>query len=129
MGLLKFLGKARLLGFPSIPPACPYTFCVKQTQALSDEQQRQIVTSRMALADVRKGEVTLSERVNAFLDEMRASFKEVGRTPLLINLLLSEYLRHEALDAAIQFDGRIVDGPDPNEYVASFPGVHMSRMS
>ena len=32
-------------------------------QALSDEQQRQIVTSRMRLAEVRKGEVTLDERV------------------------------------------------------------------
>ena len=26
-------------------------------------------------------------------------------TPLLLNLVLSEYLRHEATDSAIQFDG------------------------
>ena len=32
-------------------------------QALNEEQQRQIVTSRMQAAEVRKGEVTLDERV------------------------------------------------------------------
>ena len=26
-------------------------------------------------------------------------------TPLLLNLMLSEYLRHEAIDSAIQFNG------------------------
>ena len=73
-------------------------------QPLNDAQQVQIATGRMKLAAVRKGEVTLEERVAAFMDEVRRSFADVGRTPLLLNLLLSEHLRHEALDAAIQCD-------------------------
>ena len=36
--------------------------------------------------------------------------------------MISEYMRNETMDDAIQFDGRIVDGE--KEYVASFPGVH-----
>ena len=42
-------------------------------QALSETQQRQIATSRMALSAVRKGEVTLDERVTALVVCTRAA--------------------------------------------------------
>ena len=41
----------------------------------------------------------------AFMDEMQRSFGTLGTTPLLLNLMVSEYVRNEAKDSAIQFDG------------------------
>ena len=47
-------------------------------------------------------------QVEAFVDEMER-FSQKGdtlcTTPLLLNLMVSEYLRHEAKGSAIQFDG------------------------
>ena len=37
-------------------------------------------------------------------------FGTLCTTPLLLNLMLSEYLRHEARDSAIQFDGAVAGG-------------------
>ena len=39
------------------------------------------------------------------MDEMQRSFGTLGTTPLLLNLMVSEYVRNEAKDSAIQFDG------------------------
>ena len=78
---------------------------------------------------------------DARLDDFKAQLRRCGfdgegglsSTPLLLNLMISEYIAREtdrhaleqhhcALGAsAIQFDGRIV--PGQSEYVASFPGV------
>ena len=44
-------------------------------------------------------------QVHAFMDEMQRSFGTLGTTPLLLNLMVSEYVRNEAKDSAIQFDG------------------------
>ena len=44
-------------------------------------------------------------QVQAFMDEMQRSFGTLGTTPLLLNLMVSEYVRNEAKDSAIQFDG------------------------
>ena len=47
-------------------------------------------------------------QVEAFVEEMER-FSQKGdslcTTPLLLNLMVSEYLRHEAKGSAIQFDG------------------------
>ena len=46
-------------------------------------------------------------QVDAFMEE-QSRFDTHGTlctTPLLLNLMLSEYLRREAQDSAIQFDG------------------------
>lgn len=47
-------------------------------------------------------------QVEAFVEEMER-FNQEGdtlcTTPLLLNLMVSEYLRHEAKGSAIQFDG------------------------
>ena len=47
-------------------------------------------------------------QVDAFVGEMKR-FSQKGdtlcTTPLLLNLMVSEYLRHEAKGSAIQFDG------------------------
>ena len=39
------------------------------------------------------------------MHEMQRSFGTLGTTPLLLNLMVSEYVRNEAKDSAIQFDG------------------------
>ena len=44
-------------------------------------------------------------QVDAFMHEMQRSFGTLGTTPLLLNLMVSEYVRNEAKDSAIQFDG------------------------
>ena len=46
-------------------------------------------------------------QVDAFMEELRRvdTHGTLCTTPLLLNLMLSEYLRHEAIDSAIQFDG------------------------
>ena len=46
-------------------------------------------------------------QVDAFLEELRHldTHGTLCTTPLLLNLMLSEYMRHEAKDSAIQFDG------------------------
>ena len=45
--------------------------------------------------------------MDAFLEELRRldTHGTLCTTPLLLNLMISEYLRHEARDGAIQFDG------------------------
>ena len=45
--------------------------------------------------------------MDAFMEELRRfdTHGTLCTTPLLLNLMLSEYLRHEAIDSAIQFDG------------------------
>ena len=107
--------------------------CVRQTalfeafvqfriQLLTNEQQRFIAAARLSASEVRKGEIPLDERVENFMEHVLRDFSEVARTPLLLNMLISEHLRHEQLQRAIQFDGRIVHGQ--TEYIASFPGMH-----
>ena len=44
-------------------------------------------------------------KVQAFMGEMQRNFDTLGTTPLLLNLMVSEYTRNEAKDSAIQFDG------------------------
>ena len=46
-------------------------------------------------------------QVDAFMEELSRvdTHGTLCTTPLLLNLMLSEYLRHEAIDSAIQFDG------------------------
>ena len=46
-------------------------------------------------------------QVDAFMDELGRvdTHGTLCTTPLLLNLMLSEYLRHEAKDSAIRFDG------------------------
>ena len=46
-------------------------------------------------------------QVDAFMEELRRvdTHGTLCTTPLLLNLMLSEYLRHEAIDSAIQFNG------------------------
>ena len=46
-------------------------------------------------------------QVDAFMDELGRvdTHGTLCTTPLLLNLMLSEYLRHEARDSAIRFDG------------------------
>ena len=49
----------------------------------------------------------------------------MATNPLLLNLLISEYMQHERVggdNGNIYFAGRCVFGQ--KEYVASFPGVH-----
>ena len=45
--------------------------------------------------------------MDAFMEELRRfdTHGTLCTTPLLLNLMLSEYLRHEAIDSAIQFNG------------------------
>ena len=45
------------------------------------------------------------------MGEMRRSFGTLGTTPLLLNLMLSEYQRHESLSGAIYFDGALARIP------------------
>ena len=45
------------------------------------------------------------------MGEMRRSFGTLGTTPLLLNLMLSEYQRHESLSGAIYFDGALARAP------------------
>ena len=46
-------------------------------------------------------------QVEAFMGEMRRGFDTLGTTPLLLNLMISEYQKHETLSGAIYFDGAI----------------------
>ena len=89
-------------------------------EALDHKQQQYICAARLATTEVR-GQ-TVSERVKAFMLQIKRNFQELATTPLLLNLMLSEYMQHEQVSNAIQFDGRIVDGQ--TEFIASFPGVH-----
>ena len=52
------------------------------------------------------------------------SFIELASNPLLLNLLVSEYMQHERVGGNdnIYFQGRCV--PGQKDYVGSFPGVH-----
>ena len=58
--------------------------------------------------------------MDAFMEELRRfdTHGTLCTTPLLLNLMLSEYLRHEAIDSAIQFNGA---------FFATFSGHSASR--
>ena len=105
-----------------------------------EQQRYIVKSRMEAAASVRKGEVTTDERVRARCalavgfqmtlsgfahaglvraPQVEAFMVELDRcdphgtlctTPLLLNLMLSEYLRHEAKDSAIQFDGVVAEG-------------------
>eukprot|EP01047_Picozoa_sp_COSAG01_P004191 COSAG01_NODE_136_length_24438_cov_243.426711_1_plen_847_part_10 len=86
-------------------------FVPMQIKPLSTEQQGHIIAGR--LQD--------ETRIQQFTNQLQQSFAELGQTPMLLNLMISEYLLHESDSDGIRFDGRIV--PGQTEYVASFPGV------
>eukprot|EP01048_Picozoa_sp_COSAG05_P013564 COSAG05_NODE_1458_length_4828_cov_2.893001_1_plen_974_part_00 len=110
-----------------------------RVQPLTPVQQETIIRGRFDAKPVE--DTSVDERVNAFMDQLqRCNFvgedaeATMASSPLLLNLMLSEYLvrevdvlaittqrRHARGDSAIQFDGRIVDGQ--SEYIGSFPGV------
>ena len=60
-------------------------------------------------------------QVEAFVGEMKR-FSQTGdtlcTTPLLLNLMVSEYLRHEAKGSAIQFDGASMRVPAARSFSA-----------
>eukprot|EP00935_MAST-01C_sp_MAST-1C-sp1_P001580 g1580.t1 len=93
-----------------------------QVQPLTEEQQGQVIEGRF------KGKLlegaTAEERITAFTKQLRGnvSFVELAKNPLLLNLLVSEYMQHERVggDDNIYFKGRCVKGQ--KEYVGSFPG-------
>eukprot|EP01047_Picozoa_sp_COSAG01_P031809 COSAG01_NODE_2273_length_8022_cov_101.089234_1_plen_1101_part_10 len=86
-------------------------FLPMQIKPLSPEQQYHIIVGR--LQD--------ETRIQQFTEQLQQSFAELGQTPLLLNLMISEFMLHESDSDGIRFDGRIV--PGQTEYVASFPGV------
>ena len=89
---------------------------------LDEEQQTKIVRGRF---EARPLEGTDTDaRVKSLQEQMSAnpSFQELAENPLLLNLIVSEFMLHERDGEDIEFFGRIVEGR--TIYVASFPGAH-----
>jgi hypothetical protein len=99
-------------------------FVQVHVQSLTVEQQGSIIKGRFA-AKVLEGAPEV-QRIAAFTKQLRgnSSFVELAQNPLLLNLLVSEYMLHERVggDDNIYFEGRCV--PGQKDYVGSFPGVH-----
>eukprot|EP00935_MAST-01C_sp_MAST-1C-sp1_P001164 g1164.t1 len=99
------------------------SFVHVQVQPLTERQQAKMIQSRMESRMLEGASV--EERAAAFTKQLRGnvSFAELAKNPLLLNLLVSEYMQHERVggdNGNIYFEGRCVFGQ--KEYVGSFPG-------
>jgi hypothetical protein len=99
----------------------PFFVCVRVVP-LNEEQQTKIIQGRF---DARPLEGTTTDaRLRSLQEQMlvNPSFQELAENPLLLNLIVSEFMLHERDGEDIEFFGRIVEGR--KLYVASFPGAH-----
>ena len=96
-----------------------------KVDALNKTQQNQIVRSRLSVRPIQCA--TVDTRAKSFTHTLakNPSSLELASNPLLLNLMLSEFMQHERGGADIQFSGRLVNGQ--RRYVASFPGGHKSQ--
>ena len=94
-------------------------FVQVHVQPLMEEQQESIIKGRFE-AKVLEG-ASAVQRIAAFTRQLRGnvSFEELAKNPLLLNLLVSEYMLHERVggDGNIYFKGRCV--PGQKDYVGS----------
>jgi hypothetical protein len=96
-------------------------FTAMHIEPLTPAQQRHIVDGRLSEMAAERT-TSVEERIKGFMEQIsRSSLEGLATTPMLLNLMLSEYMLHEGEGQQIRFDGRIV--PGQAESVASFPGV------
>ena len=105
-----------------------------RVQPLTRVQQQALIELRLGEMNVAR--TSLEERVRGFNLQLERGFShELLQSPLLLNLMISEFMLHEDTGDAIHFHGRIVPDHGPGcwgtvanprtttEYVASFPGA------
>ena len=89
------------------------SFAHVQVQSLTELQQQRVIRSRIENRPLEGASV--EERVAGFTKQLRGnvSFAELAKNPLLLNLLVSEYMQHERVggdNGNIYFEGRCVLG-------------------
>jgi hypothetical protein len=89
---------------------------------LNEDQQASIIRARFEAKPMEGADIL--SRITSFKEQVstNTSFEELAKNPLLLNLMVSEFMLHERDGEDIEFTGRIVKGQ--KHYVASFPGVH-----
>eukprot|EP01049_Picozoa_sp_SAG25_P006479 SAG25_NODE_489_length_7429_cov_45.504638_1_plen_872_part_10 len=97
----------------------PSRFITMEIANLSTSQQLYMVRERLSVRPVEG--TTLPIRIRTFMQQLERCAPQLGKTPMLLNLMLSEFMLHETTGPDIRFNGRIVAGQ--RDYVASFPGV------